>query len=177
MTAIDLRKWRYMCGVVMQDGFIFSDTIFRNISIEEEGASMNRVMDVAHMANVREFAEKLPLGYQTRVGKDGLGLSQGQQQRILIARALYKDPQFLFMDEATNALDATNERAIMEKMKAFFQGRTVLIIAHRLSTVREADQILVMEEGGISEQGTHQELVDKRGSYYNLIKNQLELGN
>lgn len=176
LNALDLRKWRSVCGVVMQDGFIFSDTILRNIAVEEEDTQYTKVMDAADMANVKSFAERLPLGYHTKIGSDGLGLSQGQQQRILIARALYKNPDFLFMDEATNALDATNEKEIMERMRSFFKGRTVLIIAHRLSTVRDADQILVLEEGQLSEQGTHQDLVEKRGSYYRLIKNQLELG-
>ena len=177
LSAIDLRSWRNRCGVVMQNGFVFSDSILRNIAVDEEEVDYIRVMDAARMANVSEFAERLPLGYHSRIGSDGLGLSQGQLQRILIARALYRDPAFLFMDEATNALDATNEKEIMERMASFFRGKTVLIIAHRLSTVRNADHILVLERGRVVEQGRHQSLVEKRGSYYRLIRDQLELGN
>jgi ATP-binding cassette subfamily B protein len=177
LSAIDLRSWRSHCGVVMQNGFVFSDSILRNIAVDEEEVDYVRAMDAARMANVSEFAERLPLGYHSRIGSDGLGLSQGQLQRILIARALYRDPSFLFMDEATNALDATNEKEIMERMGAFFRGKTVLIIAHRLSTVRNADHILVLERGRVVEQGRHHSLVEKRGSYYRLIRDQLELGN
>jgi ATP-binding cassette subfamily B protein len=176
LHSIDVRRWRDQCGVVMQDGFIFSDSILRNIAVEGEEVDETLFSEAVHLANVRDFAERLPLGYHTRIGSDGLGLSQGQKQRILIARALYKKPAFLFMDEATNALDATNEREIMERMQGFFRGRTALIIAHRLSTVRHADQILLLEEGRLTERGTHQELVDHRGGYYRLIRNQLELG-
>jgi ATP-binding cassette subfamily B protein len=176
LATIHARAWRNTCGVVMQDGFIFSGTIAGNIALSDEYPDMHRLVGATETANIREFIEALPLGYNTRIGQDGLGLSQGQKQRILIARAIYKDPGFVFLDEATNALDATNEKVIMDKLSAFFPGRTVVIVAHRLSTVMNAGQIIVLDKGSIAERGTHEELVQKRGQYYQLVRNQLELG-
>lgn len=168
--------WRETCGAVMQDGFIFSDSIAMNIAIGDETIDQKKLLHAVRMANIQEFIESLPLSYNTRIGNEGIGLSQGQKQRILIARAIYKDPQYLFFDEATNALDANNERVIMQNLQELFRGKTVIIVAHRLSTVRNADQIIVLENGMITENGTHQELTEKKGSYYHLVKNQLELG-
>lgn len=179
-TSIDnlsTKVWREHCGVVMQDGFIFSDTIARNVAPGDEHINRERLMYAVEVANIKEFIESLPLGYTTKIGQDGHGLSQGQKQRILIARAVYKNPDYLFFDEATSALDANNERAIMEKLGKFCAGKTVLVIAHRLSTVKNADQILVLDRGTIVERGTHDELTTARGMYYHLVKNQLELGN
>ena len=169
--------WRSICGVVMQDGYLFSDSIARNIALSDEEIDKEKLYYAARMANVHKIAEELPLGFNTKIGMEGLGLSQGQKQRILIARALYKNPSYLFFDEATNALDANNEREIIENLYQFFEGRTVIVVAHRLSTVRNAEQIVVLEGGKIVEQGTHQELTKKKGAYYRLGKNQLELGN
>lgn len=169
--------WRNCCGCVMQDGFIFSDTIARNIAVGVENMDTEKLLFAAEVANIREMVEAMPLGFNTKIGQEGNGVSQGQRQRILIARAVYKDPDFLFFDEATNALDANNERAIMEKLQHFFKGRTVIVVAHRLSTVRHADQIVVLDKGQIVERGTHEELTSQRGAYYALVKNQLELGN
>ena len=169
--------WRSKVGAVMQDGYIFSDTIAGNISISEEQLNMSKLLHASRVANILEHIETLPLGFNTMIGQEGVGLSQGQKQRILIARAVYKDPQFIFFDEATNALDANNEKVIMENLNEFFKGRTVVVVAHRLSTVKNADQIVVLEKGRIIEQGTHQQLTKLKGSYYKLVKNQLELGN
>lgn len=169
--------WRSKVGAVMQDGYIFSDTIAGNISISEEDLDFNKLLHASRVANILEHIETLPLGFNTMIGQEGVGLSQGQKQRILIARAVYKDPQFIFFDEATNALDANNEKVIMENLNEFFKGRTVVVVAHRLSTVKNADQIVVLEKGRIIEQGTHQQLTKLKGSYYKLVKNQLELGN
>jgi len=169
--------WRSKVGAVMQDGFIFSDTIAGNISISEDELDFSKLLHASRVANILEHIETLPLGFNTMIGQEGVGLSQGQKQRILIARAVYKDPQFIFFDEATNALDANNEKVIMENLNEFFKGRTVVVVAHRLSTVKNADQIVVLEKGSIIEQGTHQELTKLKGSYYKLVKNQLELGN
>jgi ATP-binding cassette subfamily B protein len=169
--------WRQNCGMVMQDGFIFSDTIARNIGLADDRVDQEKLRHAASVANIHEFIEQeLPMGYQTKIGSEGHGLSQGQKQRILIARAVYKNPQYLFFDEATNALDANNEGIIMNNLEEFFQGRTVLVVAHRLSTVKNADQIVVLEKGKIVELGTHQELTALQGVYFNLVKNQLELG-
>lgn len=159
----------------MQEGFIFSDTIAENIGIKDERIDKQRLFYAAKMANVQEFVEEQCAGYNTKIGQEGSGLSQGQKQRVLIARAIYRDPDYLFFDEATNSLDANNEKAILENMQAFFKGRTVVVVAHRLSTVKNADKIVVLDKGKIVEEGTHQELVEKQGAYYHLVKNQLEL--
>ncbi len=170
-----IREWRKQCGVVMQDGFIFSDSIAKNIAPGVEVIDKERLLNAVITANIREFIESLPLSYNTKIGNEGHGLSQGQKQRILIARAVYKDPAFVFLDEATNALDTNNERVIMDNLQRFFKGRTSVVIAHRLSTVKNADQIVVLEKGEIVETGTHQQLTQKQGAYYRLVKNQLEL--
>lgn len=169
------KEWRSRCGIVMQEGFIFSDSIARNIAPAAETIDKERLLMAATMANLADFIDSLPLGYNTKIGNDGHGLSQGQKQRILIARAIYKDPEFVFLDEATNALDANNEKVIMENLNKFFKGRTSVIVAHRLSTVRDADQIIVLEKGRVVEVGTHDNLSEKKGAYYHLVKNQLEL--
>ena len=148
----------------------------KNIAVGEENIDMKRLYDASKTANIEEFVDSLPLGFNTKIGAEGNGVSQGQKQRILIARAIYKNPTFLFFDEATNALDANNEKTIMENLNAFFINRTVVIVAHRLSTVKNADQIVVLEHGQIVERGVHKELTDLGGRYYNLVKNQLELG-
>ncbi|MCC6458881.1 MAG: peptidase domain-containing ABC transporter [Saprospiraceae bacterium] len=176
LANIDHKLWRSHCGVVMQDGFIFSDTIARNISLGEDQIDRRRLLYAAKVANIQTFIESLPLGYNTKIGQDGVGLSQGQKQRILIARAVYKNPDYIFFDEATNALDAYNERVIMHNLEHVFRNKTVIIVAHRLSTVRNADNIVVLEKGEVVEQGTHDELTYNRGPYYHLVKNQLELG-
>ena len=170
-----IREWRKQCGVVMQDGFIFSDSIAGNIAPGVEQIDKERLRHAAEVANIHGFIAELPLGYNTKIGQEGHGLSQGQKQRILIARAVYKNPEFIFFDEATNALDANNERIIMENLQKFFEGRTSVVVAHRLSTVRNADRIVVIEQGHIAEMGTHEELTVKKGIYYRLVKNQLEL--
>lgn len=170
-----IREWRKQCGVVMQDGFIFSDSIAGNIAPGVEHIDKERLRHAAEVANIHGFIAELPLGYNTKIGQEGHGLSQGQKQRILIARAVYKNPKFIFFDEATNALDANNERIIMENLQKFFEGRTSVVVAHRLSTVRNADRIVVIEQGHIAEMGTHEELTVKKGIYYRLVKNQLEL--
>lgn len=168
--------WRSVCGVVMQDGFIFSDNISRNITMRDEQVDREKLLRAVKTANIQEMIESLPMGYNTKIGLNGHGLSQGQKQRILIARAIYKDPEYLFFDEATNALDAKNERIIMDNLKKVFVGKTVVVVAHRLSTVKDADQIVVLDRGEIVEKGTHEELTRLKGHYYNLVKNQLELG-
>lgn len=168
--------WRDKCGVVMQEGFIFSDSIVNNIAVGADHIDHERLAEAVRMANIREYIESLPMGYRTKIGQEGAGLSQGQKQRILIARAVYKNPDFLFFDEATNALDANNEKVIMENMVEFYKGRTVVVVAHRLSTVRNADQIVVLDKGEIVERGGHDALIQLKGSYWNLVKNQLELG-
>lgn len=177
MERFNLVWWRSICGAVMQDGYVFSDSIARNIAVTDDEIDMERLRHAARIANIADYVESLPLGYNTMIGQDGQGLSQGQRQRILIARAVYKNPQFLFFDEATNALDANNERAIVENLNEFYKGKTVVIVAHRLSTVKNADNIVVLEHGKIVEQGTHAELTALKGRYFELVRNQLELGN
>jgi ATP-binding cassette subfamily B protein len=168
--------WRRQCGAVLQDGFVFSDTIARNIAVGDEHIDMERLMHSCHVANILSFIETLPNGFNTVLGADGVGISQGQRQRMLIARVVYKDPHYLFFDEATNSLDANNEKTIVENLNQFYKGKTVIIVAHRLSTVRDADKIVVLKEGRIIEEGSHQDLTRLKGSYYELVKNQLELG-
>ena len=175
MSGISLKAWRKQCGIVMQDGYIFSDTIADNIALTDDAIDENRVTEAASAANIDDFIQSLPLKYRTRIGLDGHGLSQGQKQRILIARAVYKDPLFVFFDEATNSLDTRNESIIMKNLEQFFTGKTVVVVAHRLSTVRNADQIVVIDSGAIVETGRHEELIAKRGAYYNLVRDQLEL--
>ena len=177
LSAYRQHWWRDKCGAVMQDGFIFSDTIANNIGIGLDEIDKERLNYAVRMANIQEFIETLPLNYNTKIGPEGVGLSQGQKQRILIARAIYKNPEFIFFDEATNALDANNEKVILENLNEFFAGKTVVVVAHRLSTVKNAHQIIVIEKGSIIEVGTHEDLTAKQGAYYNLVKNQLELGN
>lgn len=168
--------WRNKCGVVMQDGFIFSDTIAKNIAVADEIVDRKRLLYAVKIANIQDFIEDLPLTYNTKIGNDGIGISGGQRQRILIARAVYKNPEFIFFDEATSSLDAENEKIIMGNLNIFLKNRTALIVAHRLSTVKNADQIIVLNKGEIVEQGDHRDLTQTRGVYYSLVKNQLELG-
>ncbi len=168
--------WRSRCGAVMQEGFIFSDTIVRNIAMGDDEPDVEKLAHAIIMANLTDFIETLPLGTATKIGQDGTGISMGQKQRILIARAVYRNPEYIFFDEATNSLDALNERQIIENLNSFFRGKTVVIVAHRLSTVRNADQIVVLEKGSIIERGNHKTLTAAKGAYYNLVKNQLELG-
>ena len=169
--------WRRSTGAVMQEGFIFSDTIANNIAVGVDSIDKQRLKEAAQTANIHDYIVSLPLKYNTKIGMDGSGTSQGQKQRLLIARSVYKNPDFLFFDEATNALDASNERVILDNLNEFYKGKTVVIVAHRLSTVQHADKIVVLDEGKVVEEGTHTELTAKRGLYYELVKNQLELGN
>lgn len=177
INEYNLKWWRRHCGVVMQDGVIFSESIARNIAVDDGDIDVERLEKAARIANIHDYIMGLPLKYNTQIGRDGVGLSQGQKQRILIARAVYKNPDFIFLDEATNALDAKNERAIVENLDEFYKGRTVVVVAHRLSTVKNADQIIVLDSGKVVESGNHTTLIKKKGAYYNLVKNQLELGN
>lgn len=177
LDTINPHLWRAKTGSVMQDGFIFSESIAQNIAIGDEEIDHNRLQRAVAIANIGDFIHSLPLGFDTKIGMEGNGISQGQRQRILIARAVYKDPDFLFFDEATNALDANNEKEIMEQLQEFYKGKTVVVVAHRLSTVHNADKIVVLDHGRIAEEGTHEELTQKKGLYFQLVKNQLELGN
>lgn len=177
LTHYSQVEWRKKCGVVMQDGFIFSDTIAGNIGLIDEIPDKDKLDRSLKIANLEDFIKNLPLGYNSKIGNDGHGLSAGQKQRILIARAVYKEPDIIFFDEATNALDAQNERIIMKNLDEFFKEKTVLIVAHRLSTVKNADQIVVLDKGKVIEKGTHKDLVKTKGAYYNLVKDQLDLGN
>jgi len=177
LNSVGFKAWRSECGVVMQDGFIFSDTIARNIAVGDEYPDKQKLKHAIKVANIQDLVAGLPLGINTKIGAEGNGISQGQRQRILIARAVYKNPHYIFFDEATNALDANNEKTIMENLQQFFKGRTVIVVAHRLSTVSHADNIVVLDKGRIIEQGTHYVLTALKGDYYHLVKNQLELGN
>ena len=177
VNTLNKKWWRRQCGVVMQDGVIFSESIARNIAVDDGEIDKERLQRAAEIACIHDYVMGLPLKYNTKIGRDGVGLSQGQKQRILIARAVYKNPDYIFLDEATNSLDANNERMIVEHLDEFYKGKTVVIVAHRLSTVKNADQIVVLDKGKVVEIGNHEELTAKRGAYYNLVKNQLELGN
>ena len=177
INTLNKKWWRRQCGVVMQDGVIFSESIARNIAVDDGEIDKERLLKAAEIACIKDEVMALPLKFNTKIGRDGVGLSQGQKQRILIARAVYKNPDYIFLDEATNSLDANNERMIVEKLDRFYKGKTVVIVAHRLSTVKTADQIIVLDRGKIVETGNHASLTAKRGAYYNLVKNQLELGN
>ncbi len=176
LSAYNSNWWRMQCGTVMQEGFIYSDSIIKNIAIGDDSVNYDKVLESVKVANIHEFIDLLPMGFQTVIGAEGAGVSQGQKQRLLIARAVYKNPSYLFFDEATSALDANNERVIMENLDRFFEGRTVVVVAHRLSTVKNADNIVVLHQGEVVEQGTHEELARSKGYYFNLVKNQLELG-
>jgi len=176
-SILHKKSWRSKCGAVLQDGYIFSDTIANNIAESDDSPDLNRLEYAVKLANIKEFIDELPLRYNTLIGAKGNGLSMGQKQRILIARAVYKNPDYLFFDEATNSLDAVNESVIVQNLKEFYVGKTVVIVAHRLSTVKDADQIIVLNKGKVIEIGNHINLVQKKGAYYNLVKNQLELGN
>ncbi len=176
LQSLSQQIWRRRCGVVMQDGYIFADTIARNISLGEEYVDPDRLLEAVKMANIKEYIESLPVGYNTKLGTGGQSLSGGEKQRILIARAIYKQPEFLFIDEGTSSLDAENEKVIIDNLQDFFRGRTVVVVAHRLSTVKNANQIVVLDKGKIAEIGKHNELIAKKGKYYELVKNQLELG-
>lgn len=173
---IDVHLWRKSCGAVMQDGFIFNDSIARNIALGSDIIDTNRLHAAVYAANIQSFIESLPLGYNTKIGAEGTGISQGQRQRILIARALYKNPEFFLLDEATNALDANNEMQVMQNLEKVFANKTVIVVAHRLSTVRNADHIIVLDRGQVIEEGTHETLTQMRGTYFHLVRNQLELG-
>ena len=177
VNTLNKKWWRRQCGVVMQDGVIFSESIARNIAVDDKEIDKQRLQTAAEIACIHNYVMELPLKYNTKIGRDGVGLSQGQKQRILIARAVYKNPDYIFLDEATNSLDANNERMIVEHLDEFYKGKTVVIVAHRLSTVKNADQIVVLDKGKVVEIGNHETLTAKRGAYYNLVKNQLELGN
>ncbi|ACU02781.1 peptidase domain-containing ABC transporter [Pedobacter heparinus] len=175
LSQLSFKVWRNHCGMVMQDGFIFSDSIANNIGVSDEYPDLDKLQHAIKIANIEEFVDSLPLGLNTKIGSGGNGISQGQKQRILIARAVYKDPEYIFFDEATNSLDANNERVIMDNLQDFFAGKTVVVVAHRLSTVKNADNIVVLDKGRIIEQGTHAELSLLKGEYFGLVKNQLEL--
>ena len=177
INKLNKKWWRRQCGVVMQDGVIFSESIARNIAVDDGDIDKERLLKAAEIACIKDYIMALPLKFNTKIGRDGVGLSQGQKQRILIARAVYKNPDYIFLDEATNSLDANNERSIVENLDMFYKGKTVVIVAHRLSTVKNADQIVVIDHGKVVEVGNHESLTAKRGAYYNLVKNQLELGN
>jgi ATP-binding cassette subfamily B protein len=177
LKSIAAKSWRNHCGVVMQEGYVFNDTIAANIAVGQDRIDQERLLKASRIANILNYIQSLPLGFNTKIGNEGVGMSTGQKQRLFIARAVYKDPEILFFDEATSALDAKNERQVMENLNQFMQGKTVFIIAHRLSTVKNADQIVVIDQGKISEQGTHEQLVLSKGVYFDLIKNQLELEN
>lgn len=175
MKDVDMDTWRDRCGVVMQDGRIFSSTVAENIAFADETPEPMRLQEAARIAAIEERIKVLPMGYHTRIGETGINLSGGEKQRIFIARAVYKQPDFVFFDEATSSLDANTERTILSNLQKFYQGRTVLIIAHRLSTVKQADNIVLMDDGEIMEQGNHEELLKLNGYYRRLVENQLEI--
>lgn len=177
INDVNKKWWRRQCGVVMQDGVIFSESIARNIAVDDAEIDQVRLLEAAKISCIFDYVMGLPLKFDTKIGRDGIGLSQGQKQRILIARAVYKNPEYIFLDEATNSLDANNERKIVENLDRFYKGKTVVIVAHRLSTVKNADQIVVIDHGKVVETGTHDTLTLKKGAYFQLVKNQLELGN
>jgi ATP-binding cassette, subfamily B, bacterial len=176
LQNISHKIWRQSIGVVMQESYIFSDSIAANIAISDEVINTTKIKEAASIANVLDFIESLPLGFNTKIGAEGIGISAGQKQRILIARAVYKNPNYIFFDEATNSLDANNETVVMKNLQHFFINKTVVVVAHRLSTVKNADQIIVLENGVVKEVGTHTSLTNLKGAYYTLVKNQLELG-
>ncbi|MGG6231611.1 peptidase domain-containing ABC transporter [Tenacibaculum sp. SDUM215027] len=176
LKNVSQKEWRRNCGVVMQEGYIFNDSIAKNIAVGEDYVDKEKLAHAIDVANIGDYIEGLPLGYNTKIGSEGNGLSTGQKQRLLIARSVYKNPKFLFFDEATSALDANNEKVIMGKLNEFFADKTAVVIAHRLSTVKNAHQIVVLEKGKIIEKGSHEELIKLKGSYYHLVKNQLDLG-
>jgi ATP-binding cassette subfamily B protein len=176
LPDLSLKLWREKTGAVMQDGFLFPETILYNIAPGVSEINEERLVRAVEIANIRGFIESLPLGYNTKVGINGHGLSEGQKQRLLIARVIYKNPEIVIFDEATNSLDASTEKAIVENLSVFFEGKTVIIVAHRLSTVKNAAKIVVIDGGRIVETGTHNSLIESRGAYYKLVKNQLELG-
>jgi len=175
LSTLSPKWWRTQCGVVMQDGFIFSDTIARNIAVSDDRINEKELLHAVRVSNIKEFIEELPMGYTTKIGNAGNGISSGQKQRMLIGRAVYKNPGYIFFDEATSALDANNEKIIMQNLDLLFKGKTVVVIAHRLSTVKNADQIIVLEHGKIVETGNHAALAKRKGKYFELVKNQLEL--
>lgn len=177
LTNISPKIWREHCGVVMQEGYIFNDSIAENIAIGEDYIDKQKLKKAVEIANIKDFVESLPLSYNTKIGNEGMGISGGQKQRLFISRAVYKSPEYIFFDEATSALDAHNERIIMENLEQFFNGKTAVVIAHRLSTVKNADKIIVLDKGKVVEEGNHTDLVAMKGEYYRLVKNQLELGN
>jgi len=177
LKNIAQKSWRANIGAVMQEGFIFNDTIANNIAVGVDNIDKERLVYAADVANIKEYISGLPLGYNTKIGSEGVGMSTGQKQRLLIARAVYKNPEMLFFDEATSALDANNEKEIMGKLDTFFKNKTVVVIAHRLSTVMNADQIVVLDKGKIIEMGNHSALVEQKGNYFELVRNQLQLGN
>lgn len=176
VNKLNKKWWRRQCGVVMQEGAIFSESIARNIAVDDNDVNQEQLYQAADLACIKDDIFYLPLRFNTKIGRDGMGLSQGQKQRILIARAIYKNPDYLFLDEATNSLDASNEYDIVTNLEEFYAGKTVVIVAHRLSTVRNADQIIVLKHGQVVEIGNHESLTAKRGTYYKLVRNQLELG-
>jgi ATP-binding cassette subfamily B protein len=176
LSNLSHKTWRSYCGAVMQESFIFSDTVARNIAVGTDQVDMDRLYYAINVANINDFIESLPLGFNTKIGAEGVGISMGQRQRILIARAVYRNPDFIFLDEATNSLDANNESKIVSNLESFWKNKTVVIVAHRLSTVKHADYIVVLNKGVIAERGTHRELTSLKGEYFTLVKNQLELG-
>jgi ATP-binding cassette subfamily B protein len=177
LKKISPKYWRSISASVMQDGYIFSNSIAKNIVVDDKEIDYPNLLHACKVANILSFIESLPLGFNTKIGMEGNGISAGQRQRILIARAIYKTPQFLFFDEATNALDANNEKLILEGLEEFYKNKTVIVVAHRLSTVKNADKIVVLENGSIIEEGNHATLTQLKGKYFELVKNQLELGN